>query len=257
MSVEGICGLLIWAVLLVITQPSPKGSSVTCEVGKAHSHCYFLSKPPRAFGTPGRSDPKTDGVQGKFSSQEKIPAEEIPQLHFLQLGFVASSDTTGEHQGRTGLSILETVLFHLLSLLYIFSIGEELERKICCPKLCFLCLFVSLWGKRDFFDLWGAVGTLSQHSTNYTPEFVFKFCFLLWPNALCCSHTRTSACLTREAGTMTLCIHCLLPRQFPTHHWLQLWWDFGIHNALNCNTFSRGSFLALNQLRDSCSTIHW
>lgn len=131
-------------------------------MGKAHSCCYFLSKPPRAFGTPGRSDPKADGVQGKFSCQEKNPAEKTPQLHFLKSSWVLWPVVTQLESTRTGLDFLysENVLFNLLSLLYIFSIGEESEREKCCPKpwvLSFACLCHS--GKKGAFfacgEQWG------------------------------------------------------------------------------------------------------
>lgn len=158
-------------------------------------------------------------TQRLMESKESFPAkwncgeDTTASLPSEQLGFVASGDTTGEHQDRSGLSILRncTFLFIFTSLYFQHRRIIRKEKLLSQALGSLVCLFVSLWGKRDFFDLWEAVRALSQDGTHYTPEFVFKFCYLLWSNAVCCRHIRTSSCLTRETGTMTLCIHYLLP----------------------------------------------
>lgn len=143
-----------------------------------------------------RRSPREVFLQVEKPSGEDTTASLLSE----QLGFVASGDTTGEHLDRTWLSILRicTFPFTFTSLYFQHMRRIRKGKMLSQAPGSSVCLFVSLWEERDFFDFWGAVRMLSQDSANYTPELVFKFCYLLWSNALRCSHIRTSAYLTRE-----------------------------------------------------------
>lgn len=98
--------------------------------------------------------------------------------------FMANGDPTGEHQDGAGLSILRNCTFQLTSTsVYFHHMRRCREGKMLSQTpVSSVCLFVSLWEERDFFGLWGGVWTISRNSANYTPELLFKCCYLLRAN---------------------------------------------------------------------------
>lgn len=152
--VKWICGLLMWIVLLVLTQASPNLSSAKCEMGKTHYCCYSVSEHPGAFGTPGRSDPKTDGVQGKFSSKDKNPPEKTPHLHFPNRScFHGQWWPNWRTPGRGWTFDTQKLYFSTYFHFRIFSSYEKVQRrKNAVPNPSFLSLPVCVTlGRKGLF----------------------------------------------------------------------------------------------------------
>lgn len=155
---EGICGLQIWAVLLVITSLYQR---TPLSLGEWEKLIPLVSFPSlwEPLGLQEGLTQRQVESKGSFPAKRKSLCGEdaTASLPPEQLGFVASGDTTGEHQERTGFSILRNCTFPLTFTSVSFQHRRRIreEKSLSQALGTLFCLFVSLWEKKGTFLTYG------------------------------------------------------------------------------------------------------